>query len=370
MTSALFSPFAMRGLELANRIVVSPMCQYIAEQGSMTDWHIMHLGQFAMGGAGLVIAEATGVSPEGRITHGCTGLYSDANEAAMARVVGFCRAHGVAALGLQLGHAGRKASTHTPGAGGGTLGPAQGAWQTLSASALAITPDWHTPRAAEAADIAKIKADFVAATERAARIGFDLIELHAAHGYLLHQFLSPLSNRRDDAYGGSLENRMRLSLEVFAAVRAIWPEAKPLGVRVSATDWVDGGWTVDQTVALARALKALGCDYIDASSGGIDPRQKIPHAPGYQVPFAERIGREAGIATMAVGLIADPHLAEEIVASGQADLVALARGMMYDPRWGWHAAEALGAETAYAPQYARAHPTLRPQLFPGRSSAE
>jgi 2,4-dienoyl-CoA reductase-like NADH-dependent reductase (Old Yellow Enzyme family) len=243
----------------------------------------------------------------------------------------------VAALALQLGHAGRKASVHPPADGGKPLAPEEEAWQTVA---------------------------------RARRVGYDLIEIHAAHGYLLHQFLSPISNRRDDAYGGSLENRMRLPLEVFAAMRAAWSEDKPMGVRVSASDWVAGGWTPDETVVFAHELRTLGCDFLDVSSGALDPRQEIPLEPGYQVPFAEKVKRETGMTTIAVGLIAEPRHAEEIVASGRADLVAMARTMMYDPRWAWHAAEALGAETAYAPQYARCHPKLRPQLFPHRRAAE
>ena len=370
MTSVLFSPIELRGLRLTNRIMVSPMCQYACQDGSFNDWHIMHLGQYAMGAAGLVMAEATAVSPEGRISPKCAGLYSEANETAMTRVIGFCRDYGVAALALQLGHAGRKASVHPPGAGGKPLLPEEGAWQTVAPSALAFAPGWHLPRAAEAADLERIKADFVTAVERAQRIGYDLIEIHAAHGYLLHAFLSPLSNRREDAYGGSLENRMRLPLEVFAAMRAAWPEHKPMGVRVSASDWVEGGWTPEETVVFARELQQLGCDFLDVSSGGQDPRQQIPLAPGYQVPFAEKVRRETGLTTIAVGLIAEPGHAEEIVASGQADMVAMARTMMYDPRWAWHAAEALGEETAYAPQYARGHPKLRPQLFPHRRAAE
>jgi 2,4-dienoyl-CoA reductase-like NADH-dependent reductase (Old Yellow Enzyme family) len=370
MTSVLFSPIELRGLRLANRIVVSPMCQYASQDGSFTDWHIMHLGQYAMGAAGLVMAEATAVSPEGRITPRCAGLYSEANETAMKRVIEFCRDYGVTALALQLAHAGRKASTHPPGSGSQSLLPEEGAWQTVAPSALAFAPDWHLPRAAEAADLERIKADFVAAVARAQRIGYDLIEIHAAHGYLLHEFLSPISNRREDDYGGSLENRMRLPLEVFAAVRAAWPDHKPLGVRVSASDWVEGGWTPEETVVFAGELQKLGCDFLDVSSGGLDPRQEIPLVPGYQVPFAEKVKRETGLTTMAVGLIAEPGHAEQIVASGQADMVAMARAMMYDPRWAWHAAEALGAETAYAPQYARGHPKLRPQLFPHRRAAE
>jgi 2,4-dienoyl-CoA reductase-like NADH-dependent reductase (Old Yellow Enzyme family) len=370
MSSALFSPIELRSLRLENRIVVSSMCQYNAEAGSANDWHLMHLGQFAMGAAGLVMTEASHVSPEGRISPRCLGLYSDANEEALARVIGFCRQYGVTALGIQLAHAGRKASTHPPLDGGRPLAPAEGAWTTLAPSAVPFAPDWHVPRALDGAGLARVKAEFVAAAERAVRIGFDLAELHGAHGYLIHEFLSPLSNRRSDGYGGPLANRMRFPLEVFEAVRAVWPEDKPLGMRVSATDWVEGGWTVEETVAFARELKALGCDFVDVSSGGNDPRQKIPLGPGYQVPFAERVRREAGIVTWAVGMITEPHQAEAIVAGGRADLVALARGMMYDPRWAWHAAEALDAETAYSRMYIRCHPSRWPEVFRARRAAE
>jgi 2,4-dienoyl-CoA reductase-like NADH-dependent reductase (Old Yellow Enzyme family) len=370
MASALFSPISLRDLTLPNRIVVSPMCQYAAENGSATDWHLMHLGQFAMGAAGLVFTEATAVSPEGRISPKCLGLYSDENEAALARAIGFCRHYGVTALGIQLAHAGRKASTHPPGVGThGPLGPDEGAWTTVAPSALPFA-DWHTPQALDEAGIERLKAAFVAATGRAKRLGFDLIELHYAHGYLMHEFLSPISNRRDDRYGGSLENRMRLALEVFAAVRDAWPTAKPLGVRVSASDWVAGGWTPEETVVLARELKALGCDFVDVSSGGNDPRQRIPLGPGYQVPFAEKVRAEAQVTTMAVGMITRARQAEEIIAGGKADLVALARGMMWDPRWAWHAAEELGVDTAYASQYARCHPAKWPEAFPHRQAAE
>jgi 2,4-dienoyl-CoA reductase-like NADH-dependent reductase (Old Yellow Enzyme family) len=358
MTSRLFSPITLRGLALDNRIVVSPMCQYMAEQGSAGDWHLMNLGQYAMGAAGLVFTEATHVSAVGRITPSCLGLYSDANEQALARVVDFCRRWGVAWLGIQLAHAGRKGSALPPERGSGPAGPEDGAWTPVAPSALPFDEGWHVPAALDGAGIAEIREQFVAATGRATRVGFDVIELHCAHGYLLHQFLSPLSNRRDDAYGGSLENRMRLPLEIFEAVRAAWPADRPLGVRISATDWVEGGWDLAQSLVLAGELKSLGCDFIDVSSGGLDPRQKIDLKPGYQVPFAERIRAETGLVTMAVGLITEPAQAEAIVAGGQADLIAMARAMMDDPRWAWHAARALGAETAYSPRYVRCSPAL------------
>jgi 2,4-dienoyl-CoA reductase-like NADH-dependent reductase (Old Yellow Enzyme family) len=358
MSSSLFSPFEMRGVTLANRIAVSPMCQYSSEDGSANDWHLMHLGQFAMGAAGLVITEATHVSPVGRISHRCLGLYSDENEATLKRVVDFCRRYGVAKLGIQLAHAGRKGSAHTPAEGAKPLGPGESPWVTLAPSAIPFGPGWHTPQALDRAGLREVQQQFVSAARRAARLGFDLAELHAGHGYLLHEFLSPLSNQRDDEYGGSAVNRMRFPLEVFAAVRAVWPADRACGVRVSATDWVSGGWTADETVAFARELKGLGCDFVDVTSGQLDPRQQIPFAPGYNVPFASRVRKEAGIAVMAVGMITRARQAEQIVASGEADLIAIARAMMDDPRWAWHAARELDADTPYAPNYQRCHPSV------------
>jgi 2,4-dienoyl-CoA reductase-like NADH-dependent reductase (Old Yellow Enzyme family) len=366
MASTLFSPIALRGLTLDNRIVVSPMCQYISDDGSANDWHLMHLGSFSLGAAGLVMTEATNVNAVGRITHKCAGLYSDANEAALKRVIDFCRKFGVAKLGLQLGHAGRKGSTQPPALGAKPLKPEEGAWETVAPSALPYAPDWHVPRALTKSELDNTKADYVSSVKRALRIGYDLIEMHAGHGYLIHQFLSPLSNQRTDEYGGSLENRMRYPLEVFAAMRAAWPGDKPMGARVSATDWVDGGWTPEETVVFARELKKLGCDYADVSSGALDPRQKIPLGEGYQVGFSEQVRRDAGIPTMTVGLIARAQHAEEIVASDKADFVCLARAAMWDPRWAWHAAEELGAEAKYAPKTMPCHPSMRPQLFPNR----
>jgi 2,4-dienoyl-CoA reductase-like NADH-dependent reductase (Old Yellow Enzyme family) len=366
MASALFSPITMRGLTLPNRIVVSSMCQYNSDNGSANDWHLMHLGGFSLGAAGLVMTEMTDVNAAGRITHRCAGMYSDANETALKRVHDFCRTYGVAKLGVQLAHAGRKGSTNVPAAGGKPLKPEENAWITQAPSALAYDKDWPAPHAMTRAEIHQVIADFAAAAQRVDRIGYDIIELHGAHGYLLHQFMSPLSNQRTDEYGGSLENRIRLALEVYAAVRKVWPADKPLGMRLSATDWVDGGWNPDETVVLAGKLKELGCDYLDVSSGGLDPRQKIPLGPGYQVPFSEKVRQATGIKTMSVGLIAGARQAEDIIAQGKADFVALARGMMYDPRWAWHAAEELGAETAYAPKMLACQPKLRPQLFPNR----
>jgi len=356
MTSALFSPLTLRGLTLRNRIVVSPMCQYSATNGAATDWHLIHLGHLALGGAGLVMVEATAVETQGRITPGCLGLWDDATEAALARALSAVRKYSDVPLGIQLAHAGRKASSREPWNGGTLILPADGGWEPVAPSAVSITSAEPPPRALRREEIPALVDAFAGTARRAARLGLDAIELHCAHGYLLHEFLSPLANRREDEYGGSLANRMRLPVEVFAAVRAVWPEDRPLGVRVSSTDWVEGGWTIDDTVVLARELKSLGCDWIDCSSGGVSPQQRIPLGPGFQVPFAERVRADAGIATMAVGLVSEPDQAEEIVASGKADLVALARGMLWDPRWAWHAAAALGAEARAPMQYWRAPP--------------
>ena len=355
--SALFSPIQLRGLDLADRIVVSPMCQYASQDGLMNDWHLMHLGQFAFGSGALVFTEAVHVSPEGRISPNCAGLWNDAQEREMKRVIDFCKANGIASYGIQLAHAGRKASTHPPLKGGKPLGPDEGAWTTYGPSPVGYAPDWPAPAELDRAGMDKIRDDFVAATERSNRIGFDVVELHAGHGYLLNQFFSPLSNQRTDAYGGSLENRIRFPLEVFDAVRAAWPDDKPLGVRISAVDWVDGGSTVDDTIAFAKALEARGCDFIDITSAGIDSRQKITTGPGYQVGFASAVKAAVSLPVMAVGMITEPHQAEEIIAGGDADFVMLARGTMDDPRWAWHAAIALGAETRYPDRYIRCSPS-------------
>jgi 2,4-dienoyl-CoA reductase-like NADH-dependent reductase (Old Yellow Enzyme family) len=360
MTSQLFTPIALRGLTLPNRIVVAPMCQYSAIDGSATDWHILHLGSLAVAGPGLVMIEATGVEAAGRITPGCTGLYSDANEAAMKRAIDACRTYGKAPIGIQLAHAGRKASCHVPWEGGTPLAAGKGAWQTVGPSAIPFDEGWHTPKALDRAGMDKIKAAFVQAAKRAERLGLDLIEMHSAHGYLMHQFLSPFSNHRTDEYGGSLENRMRFPLEVASALRAAWPAEKPFGVRISASEWMEGGFSLDEAVIYCRELKALGCDYVCVSSGGNAAKARIPFAANYQVPFAARIRRETGIATRAVGLIADPHQAEAILAAGEADMVALARGFLDDPHWVWHAAAALGAEATYPPQYLRSKPATWP----------
>jgi 2,4-dienoyl-CoA reductase-like NADH-dependent reductase (Old Yellow Enzyme family) len=360
MTSQLFTPIALRGLTLPNRIVVAPMCQYSAIDGSATDWHILHLGSMAVAGPGLMMIEATGVEAAGRITPGCTGLYSDDNEAAMKRAIDACRAYGKAPVGIQLAHAGRKASCNVPWEGGLPLAADKGAWQTFGPSAIPFDAGWHTPKALDRAGMDRIKEAFVQAAKRSERLGLDLIEMHSAHGYLMHEFLSPFSNQRTDEYGGSLENRMRFPLEVAKALRAAWPAEKPFGVRLSASEWMEGGFSLDEAVIYSRALKALGCDYICVSSGGNAAKARIPFTANYQVPFAARIRREAGIATRAVGLIADPHQAEAILTEGEADMVALARGFLDDPHWVWHAAEALGAEATYPPQYLRSKPATWP----------
>ncbi len=326
----------------------------------------MHYGKFALGGAGLVLTEMTDVAPEGRITPACAGLYGDAAQAAAARIVGFCKAWGTARVGVQLAHAGRKGSTHPPARGGRPLAAGEGAWTTIAPSAVPYDDGWPAPAEATASDIARIRDDFVAAARRAEAAGFDLIELHGGHGYLLHQFLSPLTNRRSDAWGGTPARRMRFVIEVYEAVRAVWPADRPIGIRLSATDWVEGGWTPEETVALARTLKDLGIDYVDVSSGGLHPAQKIPLAPGYQAPFAAKVRAGAGVTTMTVGLIADPRHAERLVADGQTDFIKLGRGHLYDPHWAWHAAEALGVEIAYPPKLGAAQPKLRPMLFPAR----
>ena len=365
MSSELFTPYKMRGLEMSNRIVVAPMCQYSALDGTVGDWHLMHLGQFAVAGSGLTFVEATGTEPEGRITPGCVGLYSDENEAALARVLKFCNSYGNVPVGIQLAHAGRKASVDVPWHGGAPLTADNGAWQTVSPSAEPYADGWHTPDAMTDETLARVKESFVQAAKRSVRLGFRVIELHCAHGYLLHQFLSPISNRRNDTYGGSLEGRMRYPLEIFDAVRAVMPDDMPLGVRISATDWVDEGWDIDGSIAFAKVLEARGCDFIDVSSGGNSPHQKISVGAGYQTGFAGDIKRETSLSTMAVGKITDPLQAEHIIRTGQADMVSLARGMLYDPRWVWHAAEKLRAKAAFAPQYLRCHPELAGEPVPG-----
>lgn len=352
----LFRPITFRSVSLRNRIVVSPMCQYSADDGVPDDWHLVHLGARAVGGAGIVFTEATHVEPRGRITHHCLGLWNDAQRDALRRIAAFVAAQG-AVPGIQLAHAGRKASVSVPWEGTRPLAPDDGGWEAIAPSAVPFADGHAVPREMDAGDIADVIGAFQSATIRAREAGFSVLELHAAHGYLIHEFLSPISNRRGDGYGGSLDNRARFLMEAIDAIRTEWPKDKPLFVRLSCTDWVDGGWTIDDTVALAGMLKARGdVDLIDCSSGGSDPRQQIPIHPGYQVPFAERIRREAGIATSAVGLLHSPDGAEEILANGRADLVVLGRSMLADPYWPLHAAGALRAEGVDWPvQYERSN---------------
>ncbi|PKU26489.1 NADH:flavin oxidoreductase/NADH oxidase [Telmatospirillum siberiense] len=360
-SSHLFEPLAIRDMRLNNRIVVAPMCQYSAIDGTPQDWHFQHYGNLAVSGPGMIVVEATAVSPEGRISPNCLGLYSDACEAGLAQLVRTVKQFGETRIALQLCHAGRKASTQPPWQGAGPLSSADGAWPTLSASAIPYTSNWPAPSEAGPYDLDRLRHAFVDAVIRAERVGFDSIEIHSAHGYLLHQFLSPLSNRRTDVYGGALEGRMRFPLEVIRAVRVVWPANKPLGIRVSATDWIDGGFSPDEAVAYVAACKAEGVDYVCVSSGGLSPDAKIPVTPGYQVELAARIRRETGMLTRAVGLIADAHLAEEVLAKGQADFIALGRAFLDDPRWVWHAADVLRANAFYPPQYLR----VQPKLWPG-----
>jgi 2,4-dienoyl-CoA reductase-like NADH-dependent reductase (Old Yellow Enzyme family) len=361
--SALFSPIKLRDLTLPNRIMVAPMCQYSAENGAANDWHFTHMNTMALSGAAMFCIEATHVEPIGRITPGCLGLYNDATEAALKPILASIRKHSKAAVAMQLAHAGRKGSSHEPWKGGQQIPLAEGGWQTVAPSAVPHKEGEAAPLALDAAGMARITDAFVSAAKRAERLGIDALELHFAHGYLTHEFLSPIANKRTDQYGGSLQNRMRYPLEVFDAVRAAFPGHKPVGVKVSATDWVEGGWDLAQTIELAQELKKRGVDWIDASSGGVSPLQKIPLSPGYQVPLAQGIREATGLTTMAVGLITQAKQAEEIVASGKADMVALARGMLYDPRWAWHAAAELGGHVDAPPQYWRSQPSTQKELF-------
>jgi 2,4-dienoyl-CoA reductase-like NADH-dependent reductase (Old Yellow Enzyme family) len=361
--SALFSPITLRGLTLANRVMVAPMCQYSATGGAANDWHFTHINNLALSGAAMFCIEATGVEAIGRITPGCLGLYNDATEAALKPILASVRKHSKAAVAMQLAHAGRKGSSHTPWDGGQQIPVAQGGWQAEGPSAVPHKEGEAPPLALDAAGLKRIRDAFAATAQRAERLGIDALEVHCAHGYLLHQFLSPISNRRTDQYGGSLENRLRFPLEIFDAVRAAFPRDKPVGIKVSSTDWVDGGWDIAQTIELAKQLKKRGVDWIDASSGGVSPLQKIPLGPGYQVQFAQAIKQGAGVNTIAVGLITEAGQAEDIVASGKADMVALARGMLYDPRWGWHAAAQLGGHVSAPPAYWRAPPHEQKDLF-------
>jgi 2,4-dienoyl-CoA reductase-like NADH-dependent reductase (Old Yellow Enzyme family) len=358
MSSALFSPFRLGHLDLTNRIVVSPMCQYSADDGCANDWHLMHLGMLANSGAALVVVEATHVERHARITHGCLGLYSDDNEAALARVVSSARRAGTAKFGIQIAHAGRKASAQKPWEGAGPLSSDADPWPTIAASPIPFGDNWHTPREATEADLNRVRDAFVNSAKRAVRIGFEEIELHMAHGYLMHGFISPISNKRTDQFGGSFENRMRFPLSVAKAVRAVVPKHVVFGARITGSDWREGGLTPDDAVAIAKLLKAEGLDFICVSSGGVAGGIHNPTEPGFNVPIAAHVKKEAGIATRAVGLIVKAEHAEEIVVKGDADMVAMARCFLDDPHWGWHAAKALGAEVVRPPQYARAAPKL------------
>ena len=362
--SQLFTAWQLGPLRLPNRIVIAPMCQYSATDGTPGDWHMIHLGQLALSGAGLLILEATAVSPEGRITPQDLGLYSDANEAGLARILAAIRAHAPIAVAMQISHAGRKASSRAPWDGGTQIRPGEATgWKTEAPSAAPHSDTDDVPTALDTAGLARVRDDFVATARRAARLGLDGIEIHAAHGYLLHQFLSPLANKRTDGYGGSLTNRMRFPLEVFDAVRAAFPAEKPVWARISATDWVPGGWDIEGTVALSGALKARGCAAIHVTTGGVSPAQAIKLGPGFQVPYAQRVKTDVGLPTIAVGLITEPEQAEAIVSSGEADAVSLARAMLYDPRWPWHAAAKLGARVVAPKQYWRAPPHGVKDLF-------
>src|SRR5882724_618584 len=361
--SALFTPIKLRGLNLANRIMVAPMCQYSSVDGEANDWHFTHINSLALSGAAIFCIEATAVEASGRITPGCLGLYNDANEAALKPILASVRKRSKAAVMMQLAHAGRKGSSHTPWDGGQLIPVAEGGWQPQGPSAIPHKESEAAPLALDAAGLVRVREAFVEAAKRAERLGIDAIEVHGAHGYLLHQFLSPIANQRTDQYGGSLENRMRYPLEVFDAVRAAFPSQKPVGLRLSSTDWVEGGWDLAQTIEYVNELKKRGVDWIDASSGGVSPLQKIPLGPGYQVPFAHAIKQATGVTTIAVGLITEARHAEDIVASDKADMVALARAMLYDPRWGWHAAAELGGQVEAPPQYWRSQPSTQEALF-------
>ena len=366
MTAALFSPVEIEGMTFPNRIAVAPMCQYMAADGSPTDWHLQHWMNLAMSGAGMVTVEATAVERRGRITHGDLGLYSDENEATVGRTLAAARRVAPAGtrFGVQLAHAGRKASTKLPWAGGGPLEAGEDPWTTVAPSAVPFTDGWHTPEALDEAGIEAVVGAFVAAGQRAVRVGFDFIELHGAHGYLIHEFLSPFSNRRDDRWGGALENRMRLVLDIAGAMRAALPERVMIGARLSISEWTEGGFGPDEAVQVAAALKQAGAAYICCSSGGNAAQAKIVLGPGYQVPFSEKIRREAGIATRAVGLIVDPQQANAIISEGRADFVALARAMLADPRWPWRAAATLGVPLAPVDPYSRSAATMQEWVHP------
>jgi 2,4-dienoyl-CoA reductase-like NADH-dependent reductase (Old Yellow Enzyme family) len=364
MPAKLFEPLTIGNLTLDNRIVIAPMCQYSAVDGRMTDWHLIHLGQLAFSGAALLTLEATAVTPEGRISYGDVGLYSDETEEAMARTLESVRRWSDMPIAIQLGHAGRKASTDLPWNGGRQIAPGEpNGWQTMAPSAVPFAAGEHPPEALDDEGLERIRTAFADAARRAARIGIDAVQIHGAHGYLLHEFLSPLSNRRTDRYGGSLENRLNFPLEVFDAVRQAFPADRPVTMRVSGTDWAEGGWDVEQTAAFAQALEVRGCAAIHVSSGGLTPDARIPVGPGYQVPLARRIKAATTMPVVAVGMITGFDQAEAIVGTGDADLIALARGILYDPRWPWHAAAHFGAKARAPVQYMRSQPPLHRDLF-------
>jgi 2,4-dienoyl-CoA reductase-like NADH-dependent reductase (Old Yellow Enzyme family) len=360
----LFTPLRVGDLELANRIVIAPMCQYSAVDGCMTDWHVIHLGHLALSGAALLTIEATAVLPEGRITYADVGLWSDENETAIARTLESVRHWSEMPIAIQLAHAGRKASNEVPWKGGAQIPPGEKhGWQTVAPSAIPYDAERLPPAALDRAGLARVRDAFADSARRAARIGIDAVQLHGAHGYLLHEFLAPLSNQRDDEYGGSLENRMRFPLEVFDAVRQVFPAERPVSVRVSGTDWAEGGWDVEQSAIFAQALEARGCAAIHVSSGGLTPAQKVPVGPSYQVPLARGVKAATEMPVVAVGLITEYDQAEAIIGTGDADLVALARAILYDPRWPWHAAAHFGARVRAPDQYLRSQPHRHRDLF-------
>jgi len=362
--AVLFTPLQVGGLTLRNRIVIAPMCQYSAEDGKATDWHVIHLGQLALSGAALLTIEATAVVPEGRISPDDVGLWDDATEEALGRVIESVRRWSDMPIAIQLAHAGRKASTEVPWRGGAQIPPDQErGWQTVAPSPLPYEEGENPPLALDAEGLARVRDGFADAARRAGRLGIDAVQIHGAHGYLLHQFLSPLSNRRDDDYGGSLENRMRFPLEIYDVVRSAFPAERPVTYRLSGTDWADGGWDIEQTIAFARRLETVGCDAVHVSSGGLTPEQRIPVGPSYQVPLARAVKQAVRMPVVAVGLITEFEQAEAIVGTGDADLVALARTMLYNPRWPWHAAAHFGARVRGPDQYLRSQPRQYRDLF-------
>ena len=362
MTSPLFEKLELRGLTLSNRIIVAPMCQYSGSSGSPTDWHLIHLGQLAQSGAGLLIFEATAVEPRGRITHGCLGLYDDETEANMAKLVRVCKQFGNTPLALQLGHAGRKASAHPPQSGGKPLSLEENSWETIAPSDIPFGNDWPRPVLMTRKIMDQVTYAHTEAVKRCERIGFDAIELHGAHGYLISSFLSPIANRRDDEYGGDITNRMRYPLELFSNMRDSWPDDKPMGVRFNGTDWDDQGLTTEDAITFGNALKNIGCDFFDISGGG-NSMARPQVGPGYQAHLAKAVKQATNIPTMAVGMIRDPKLAEKLISEGSCDMIALARGLLYEPRWPWRAAFELDEDVFYPEPYKRANPNLWPEAF-------